>query len=152
MCILPKTSRISRFHIKSRESPHGYQKSPDHPRLVYPLIGQGYTGIYWLCKLLQEVYQRILKTDLATHTINKKEWALVMVYVMLDSIWLLKIGVYLCPYLSWLGEMAKLLFIFLFFSFLFLELTIQKGVQESIMLQVSHSHSHMMSHMISAGK
>jgi len=150
MCILPKISRISRFHIKSRESPHGYQKSPDHPRLAYPLTDQGCTGIYWLCKLLQEVYQRILRIDLATHTINKKEWALVMVYTMLDSIWLLKIGVYLYPYLSWLGEMAKLLFILLFFFFL--KLTIQKGVQESVTLQVSHSHSHMISHMISTGK
>jgi len=38
--------------------------------------------------------------------------------------------------------MAKLLFIFLFFSF-YLGLTTQKGVWESITSQVSQSHSHM---------
>ena len=38
--------------------------------------------------------------------------------------------------------MAKLLFIFLFFSFSF-ELTTQEGVWESVMSQVSHSYNHM---------
>ena len=39
---------------------------------------------------------------------------------------------------SWLGKMAKSLFIFLFF---YLGLTIQKEVWKSVMSQVSHSHS-----------
>jgi len=49
-------------------------------------------------------------------------------------------------------DTAKLLFIFLFFSFS-LGLTTQEGVQESVMSQVSHSHSHITwCHMIGMGK
>jgi len=44
----------------------------------------------------------------------------------------------LIPTMSWLGKMAKSLFIFLFF---YLGLTTQKEVWKSVMSQVSHSHS-----------
>ena len=54
--------------------------------------------------------------------------------------------------LSWLGKIAKSLFIFFSFLFFYLGLTTQRGVWESVMSQVSHSHSHMIGHMIGMGK